>query len=285
MKSVGALSIIFIVSITVLPNAYAEDWNFFDWLTNLFGESEKQTPDMMNASTPISDTKKAAIIDQLERDFPNPYLQNKTITYLETAGFEVDLYTYEDITIDFYKNLPSMDYEFIVFRTHALAIKDENKEPSSWMFTGELYSEEKYIGDQLANKISRAVPYLARTADDLGFETYSKDRHFIVSSRLVSDLMVGQFPDSVIILGGCDTAFYPHFGQAFVERGASSVLGWSGLVDAQENDQVIMSLVEDIVVNGLEIDDAVDSVMKELGEDRKNQRWLVHYSSGASGEV
>jgi len=68
-----------------------------------------------------NDIDKAAIIDQLHKDIPNLHFQNKTQTLLEDAGYQVDLFTTEDITVDFYKKLPTMNYKFIVFRTHSIA--------------------------------------------------------------------------------------------------------------------------------------------------------------------
>ena len=281
MKSFGAFAIIFIVSITILPSAYAEEWNFFDWLTNLFGgEAEKNESNLLGEP----DIKKAVIIDQLDRDLPNPSFQNQTMQYFTKAGYEVDLVTYDDITIDFYKNLPSMDYDFIVFRSHALAIYGDK--PSSWIFTGEKYTPKKYIQEQLAKDlISRAVPYRVSLAADLGYDTASKDRHFIISAKFVKDLMIEKFPNSVVILGGCDTLAHPDFGHAFIERGASSVIGWSGLVGAHENDQVIMSLVEDLVIEKSEINDAVDSVMEDFLKNNDTKLRLKHYSSGIDIEI
>ncbi len=286
MKSFGAFAIIFIVSIMILPSAYAEEWNFFDWLTNLFGgEAEKNESEILKES-PVKqfDIKKAVIIDQLERDMPNPSFQNQTMEYFTKAGYEVDLFTYDDITIDFLKNLPSMDYDFIVFRSHALAIYGDK--PSSWIFTGEKYSEKKYIQEQLAKDlISRAVPYRVSLAKDLGYDTASKDRHFIVSAKFVKDLMIEKFPSSVVILGGCDTMAHPDFGHAFIERGASSVIGWNGLVGAAQNDQVIMSLVEEMVIKKSEIGDAVDSVMEDFLKNNDTDLRLKHYASGIDVEI
>ena len=287
MKSFGAVAITFIVSITVLlPNAYAEEWNFIDWLTNLFGgEPEKIESEILKESqVKQADIKKAVIIDQLDRDLPNKSFQNQTMGYFTKAGYEVDLYTYDDITIDFLKNLPSMDYDFIVFRSHALAIYGDK--PSSWIFTGEKYTPKKYIQEQLAKDlISRAVPYRVTYAADLGYDTASKDRHFIVSAKFVKDLMIEKFPNSVIILGGCDTMAHSDFGQSFIERGASSVIGWNGLVDARVNDQVIMSLVKEILIEKSEIDDAVDSVMEDYLKDNNTDLRLKHYASGIEVEV
>jgi len=282
MKSFGAVAITFIVSITVLlPNAYAEEWNFIDWLTNLFGgEPEKIESEILKESqVKQADIKKAVIIDQLDRDLPNKSFQNQTMEYFTKAGYEVDLYTYDDITIDFYKNLPSMDYDFIVFRSHALAIFGDK--PSSWLFTGEKYTEKKYIQEQLAGDIiSRAVPYRVAIAKDLGYDTASKDRHFIVSAKFVKNIMTENFPNSIVILGGCDTMALPDFGQAFIERGASSVIGWNGLVGSYDNDKVIMALVEEILFENSEVGNAVDTVMEDYLKNHDLKVRLRHYASG-----
>jgi len=63
---------------------------------------------------------RAAIIDQLHNDKPNEEFQNKSIELLSNAGYKVDLYTTDEITIDFYKQLPSMNYEYILIRSHAV---------------------------------------------------------------------------------------------------------------------------------------------------------------------
>jgi len=125
MNKVSILSITLLASITlVVPNVYAEEGGFFDWLFNLFGgfeENESVTSEIVTEDETTIKIKKAAIIDQLDRDLPNPYYQNQTMSYFIQAGYDVDLYTTEDITVDFYKELPSMDYDFIVFRSHSLA--------------------------------------------------------------------------------------------------------------------------------------------------------------------
>jgi len=288
MNKIAILSIALISTvILVFPNAYAEDGDFFDWLANLFSgfTNDKDVEPEVSVYSEIEiDTKKAAIIDQLSKDIPNKYFQDKTMEYFTTAGYEVDLYKYEDITIDFYKNLPSMDYKFIVVRSHALAI--DGDKPSSWKFTGEKYTEKKYIQEQLAGDIiSRAVPYRVTQAQDVGFESASKDRHFIVSAKFVKDFMIGKFPGSVIILGGCDTMELSDFGHAFINRGATSVIGWNGLIDSDSNDKVLMSLIEKILIEKSEVDDAVDSVMVDYLKDKKTSIRLKHLASGAALEI
>jgi len=85
-----------------------------------------------------SDTPKAVIIDQLHNELPSEKFQNKATQYLTDAGYKVDLYTTDEITIDFYKMLPAMNYEYIVIRTHALGQGVVDTSPS--LFTGEKYT-------------------------------------------------------------------------------------------------------------------------------------------------
>ena len=90
---------------------------------------------------------KAAIVDQLHKDIPNLQFQNKTQALLEDAGYQVDLFTTEDITVDFYKKLPTMNYKFIVFRTHS--IEAGTVETSASLLTGEVYNIESHVKEQL----------------------------------------------------------------------------------------------------------------------------------------
>ncbi len=201
MNKVSILSITLLASITlVTPNVYAEEGGFFDWLMNLFGGfEEKESTEIVTEDETTIKIRKAAIIDQLYRDIPNPQFQNQTMSYLLDAGYDVDLYTTEDITIDFYKELPSMDYEFIVFRTHSLAIYGKN--PSEWIFSGEKYSNKVHISETLSGQLSPGVPFIVTEDQTITYSEALRERHFMIGPKFIDESMVGQFPDSVIILG------------------------------------------------------------------------------------
>ncbi len=224
--------------------------------------------------------KKAAIIDQLYGEFPNVGFQEQAEEYLKTAGYEVDLFVTEDITVDFYRELPSMNYEFIVARTHSLAIKTQDKQ-SVWMFTGEKYTADKYIQEQLEGKVSRGVPFL--TGPNIDREEAAKKRLFIIGSDFVDKEMVGRFPGTTLVLGGCDTMSYPFMAKSLVDRGASSIIGWYGLVTLYDNDTVLLDVLEEILINGQAPDDAVDYVMEFYdGAMQYNHSILKQYSTGAT---
>jgi len=199
------------------------------------------------------------------------------------AGYDVDLYTTEDITIDFYKELPEMDYEFILFRTHSLAIYGKN--PSEWIFSGEKYSNKVHISETLAGQLSPGVPFIVTEDQTITYSEALSERHFMIGPKFIDESMVGQFPGSVIILGGCETMPHELLAEALVKRGASSVIGWNELINSSKNDRVMTSLLQEMLVNGLTIDEAIDLTMEDIKKDKKSSLRLKHYSSGIDVEI
>jgi len=287
MNKIAILSIAFVALITIIPNVYAEEENgFFDWLFNLFGgfeEKEPVTSEIVTEDETTSKIRKAVIIDQLNQDFPNESFQENATKILTDGGFEVDLFTTADITIDFYKELPSMDYEFIVLRSHSLAIYD--KKPSEWLFSGEKYSNKVHIAESLSGQLSPGVPFVVTEDQTITYSEALKERYFMIGSKFIDESMVGQFPGSVIILGGCETMPHELLAEALVKRGASSVIGWNELIGSATNDRVITSLLEKILVDGLKIDESIELVMEDYKKGKKSSIKLKHYSSGVDGEI
>ncbi len=285
MNKVALLSITLLASITlVTPNVYAEEGGFFDWLMNLFGGfEEKQSTEIKTEDETTIKIKKAVIIDQLYQDFPNESFQQNATKLLTDGGYEVDLFTTADITIDFYKELPTMDYEFIVLRSHSLAIY--GNKPSSWIFTGEKYEAGRYTQEQLSGMLSPGVPFRQGQISQMTQGDAKSERLFMIGSKMIDKMMVGQFPGTQIILGGCDTMSQVYLAEALVKRGASSVVGWNGLVELRDNDAVMLSLLDDIFNGNLEMDDAVEKVMNDYKGKTYYGTKLKHFSSGASGPI
>jgi len=78
---------------------------------------------------------------------------------------------------------------------------------------------------------------------------------------------------------------HSHLADSFIARGASSVVGWNDLVGFRDNDKATMSLLEEMLVNGLKLDDAVDSVMKDFSKDKKKYPKLKYQITGAIAEI
>ncbi len=219
----------------------------------------------------------AAIIDQVHDSIPNKSFQQKALEYLENAGYDVDVYTTEDITVDFYKKLPSMNYKFIYIRTHSLEEVAESQNVT-FLFTGEKYDVNKYIQEQLSGQVSRGIPIYEQELMELqeSNELSTDMLYFVVGSKFVDELMVDKFPQSVIVIGGCESTRTHDLAKSLIFRGASAVVGWDGTINSMENDRVMLALLEEVLINKTGFYDAIPSVMEEFGSGLQSSSEL-HY--------
>ena len=242
---------------------------------------------------------RAAILDQLNDDIPNKVFQEKATAYLEEAGYEVEIFTTQQLTVDFYKTLPKMNYEFIVVRSHAIGSDGPDyfeKEPVS-IFTGEKYADNKYIQEQLLGQLGKGAPYLSSAVEvsvdlsDLGQSNSSKGNvaesrwslidttnpYFLVGSKYVDELMEGRFPNSVIVLAGCSTLSNPSLAKSLIDRGASSILGWDRLVGSDRNDRVTLAFLENVLIKDMKVDEAVQDANKKFDLDSESDPTFAYY--------
>jgi len=222
--------------------------------------------------------QKAVIIDQLYNEFPNENFQKKAKEYLESVGYEVDIFTTDQITVDFYKNLPKMNYKYVIIRTHG--VSEDGNDNSVGLFTGEKYSDEKYISEQLFGYIKKGATlldllFVPDTSKSEGWvrinSTYSElkspvrvidnttDEYFVISSSFVNNVMVGNFDKTIFILGGCSTLSDPSFANSLIKRGALVVVGWEDQVGSYTNDQIILKILDDTLVQKMELKESVES--------------------------
>ena len=228
-------------------------------------ESTQQSANVPQETLQVESIKKAAILDQIHNDIPNTFFQEQAQQYLNDAGYEVDLYTTDDITVDFYKNLPAMDYQFIVLRTHGAG---GGFSDSAFLFTGEKYSKTKYIQEQLLEQVHPGVPIIDQDYERVSWDEIDEiedPMYFTVGSKMIDELMVGKFPNSVILIGGCDALANSDMAKSLIFRGASEVVGWNGLIDSFENDRVLLELLKLLLVNKVEMRDAIEVVMQNYG--------------------
>jgi len=225
---------------------------------------------------------KAVIIDQLYDDTPNQWFHQQASQLLEKAGYKVDIFTTKDITVDFYKNLPSHNYKFVIVRSHGAA--DENDQNSVTLFTGEKYVTDKYISEQLFGQVKKGAPlgleifhfnetdsqwvvvndtYRTLTVPATSIVT-SEDEYFLITPTFIDSNMKGKFSNTIFLLGGCSTMETDTMAQSLINRGASSVVGWDNKVGAADNDVVMLRVLDNIFSQKMELEDAVDSIMKEL---------------------
>jgi hypothetical protein len=116
---------------------------------------------------------RAAIVDQLGLNEPNPEFVQTAKSTLEQAGYAVDYYPPEQVTVDFYRTLPKQKYVIIVFRVHIARFDAENltmEDPvrrqeildaftnGAFLFTSELYDKTKYTEDLQKLRLFGAQP-------------------------------------------------------------------------------------------------------------------------------
>jgi hypothetical protein len=230
---------------------------------------------------------KALIIDQLYDEMPNANFHTMATEYLQKAGYTVDIVTTKDVTVDFYKKLPTLNYKYVVVRTHGA----ENTEDVV-LFTGERYSEKQYIQEQLFGQIKKATPLreiaykvnathssdwviINETTKTLTTSVKSvdvtKDEYFAIGPNLVNNGMNGRFDKTIFVLGGCNTLSNPSLADSLINRGASVVLGWDNTVGSFDNDNVMLYFLKKTLVENLE----VGTVLEELPHNN-NQESMVY---------
>lgn len=208
---------------------------------------------------------KAAIVDQTGFSFPSPKFIAQAEDYMEGAGYEVDLYPPEEITVDFFRDLPDKGYRLILFQSHATSevllegggdASEYNPSPGPFLFTTELYEKGRYLRLQIDDQLR---------ASKLFYE--DSPRLFAIGPKFVDSSMNGYFPDTVIIIGGCQSLAHPDLAQSFLDRGASIVIGWDDMVDLGHNNDAMLSLLKGMLGEGLSPEEAVAVTREEVGED------------------
>ena len=227
---------------------------------------------------------KALIIDQLYDEFPNADFHTMATEYLQKAGYTVDIVTTKDVTVDFYKKLPTLNYKYVVVRTHGA----ENTEDVV-LFTGERYSENQYIQEQLFGQVKKATPLLeiAYKVDGSHSSDWviinettktlttsvkpvdvTKDEYFAIGPDLVNGGMNGKFDETIFVLGGCNTLSNPSLAASLINRGASTVVGWDNTVGNVDNDITLLHFLENTLVRNLEI----AKVLEDLPQNKNTEQ-------------
>jgi len=214
-------------------------------------------------------SRKAALVDQIALTNPNPEFTEKALAYLREAGFSVDVYQGEEITIEFYRTLPTKGYKLILMRTHATNVLNERIPGGPvFLFTSELYEKNRYVKEQLTNRIGR-VKIL-----------YNEDSpfYFAIVAGFVRRDMVGRFEDALIIIGGCQSLGTPDLAQALIDRGAAAVVGWNERVNLAHNDQAVLHLLRGLTTEKLTLEQAMRKTMNEIGPDPTYRSILTYLS-------
>jgi len=186
----------------------------------------------------------AAIIDQLEENFPNPQFVSNVTSILEAAGFNVTHHKSEELDVNFFKGLASYDYGLIILRGHS-ALRKDNLTVD--LFTSEEFASNKYLEEQEKELLTR------------GRYLWEPNKfYFAITPKFIENLEE-RFPKSVIIAMGC-WSLKPEceeMAEAFIRKGAKIYSGWTGLVGINHTDDETIELLKMLLEENKTIADAV----------------------------
>jgi hypothetical protein len=212
---------------------------------------------------------KAAIVDHLSLSWPNPAFVKESTDILNGAGYSVDYYKGEQVTVEFYRNLPTHGYKLIVLRAHSAYI---HKYLSLAIFTSEPYSKKRYVYEQLRNRVASGYMQPYREGDP---------RYLVITDKFVRFTMEGSFNDAVIVMMGC-TGIKRCAATAFLRKGARAYIGWDAPVSADHTDRATKELLKHLLVENKTISEAVSRTMKHVGREPKYKGTLLFWPINAA---
>ncbi|MBI5288169.1 MAG: hypothetical protein HY873_04285 [Chloroflexi bacterium] len=180
----------------------------------------------------------AVIVDQIGTVAGSEDVVARAGDILELAGYDVEYVTPEEVTVDFYRHLPEKGYDLIVLRTHIASFGTSSEAANNQsfrgvaLFTNEPYSTTKYVEHQRDGRLSVAANSVAPS-----------DRFFSLDARFIAREMEGRFDKSLVMMMGCDGLATPVLADAFVRRGAGSVVSWDATVTSSFSDEGMLRLL------------------------------------------
>jgi len=162
------------------------------------------------------------------------------------------------VTVDFYRKLPSQGFRVIIFRVHSTGECSMENITSDWIvfFTGETYSTLKYVQWQMNAELVQ-----------VHFTGQDSPLYFGITPLFVKQRMEGEFPETAIIMMGCEGLKYDSMAEAFIQRGAKVYLSWNGPVTATHTDTAMTNLLEHLLLERMTVAQAFAETREEVGLD------------------
>lgn len=221
------------------------------------------TQSIFNDEPESGNESKAAIIDGLLH-FYDPEFVEEATKILSEAGYVVDYIEGEEVTVDFYRRLPSLGYCLIVLRVHCgplfRQLLDGTEIPEGTVFfTTEAYDTKKYVNYQVNGLV--AVARITGIPDE---------EYFAVPPWFFERCADGEFQNATVILDSC-YGFYEYTPQLMARtlesRGVRVFIGWDGEVQPEHADSAVLVLLRALCIDGLTVGESVGMVMEEVGLD------------------
>lgn len=192
---------------------------------------------------------KAAIIDQLGEEFQNLEFKESGMVanILKKAGFNVSYHGSKDVNVTFYRQLARSNYGLIILRSHSATRKGESIVD---LFTSEEFKEYKYLSDQQNGLLTKGQYFWNR-----------EESYFAITPEFIENLD-GYFPKSVVIAMGCNSLneTCTEMAEAFIKKGATAYIGWTGLVETSHTDNETVKLLRMLLEKNKTVATAVDYV-------------------------
>jgi hypothetical protein len=212
-----------------------------------------------------SSEKRAAIIDGLSATLENKTFWWTAQNMLKQAGYATYYFEGGSDTVDFYRSLPTNDFEIIVLRVHS-AVNLENGDLA--IFTNEEWSDAKastlFLNDILNGRLAQVRVEENSTS------------YFGITPNFIK-AMNGKFENTTVIMMGCDGLITQSMAEAFIQKGAKSYIGWDGFVTPRYVDAATIMLLQHLVLEKQTISEAVARTIQEEGNDPDYGGTLHHY--------
>ena len=222
---------------------------------------------------------RAAILDQLSLYLPNQAFVQSSTSMLTNAGFEVDYYGENEVTVELYRRLPSLGYRLIVMRVHSGLMFKENKVTKDVaFFTSEPYSTTKYVLEQLRDEVVIAKVSFIPTFME------NEPVYFAITPEFARSSMEGGFENTVIVMMGCNGLSYTPMAEALIQRGALVYMGWNLPVTIDYVDNATLHLLQGLIAEEKMIGEAVLDTREDIGPDPDYDAELVFYPVSRQSE-
>lgn len=214
----------------------------------------KQTSDITEEPTNEQNEfsgQTAALVDALWVSVPDISFTSELLEKLKDAGFSVDVYEGENVTVKLLSSLHE-GYDLIILRMHS-AVHSETL--GLYLFTAEPYSENKYVDEQYFKLVKKAYAF-----------NYSEPV-FAVNWMFVKRCMTEKFCDTTVIVMGCDGACDLKMATEFFNQGAKAYIAWNGLVIPSHSSKAVLQLIENLYIENFTFQQAVENTNILIGPD------------------
>ena len=160
-------------------------------------------------------------------------------------NFEINYRNATEVTVSLLKRTPKT--RLLVLRMHSGGFDD-----SVWLFSGETYSESKYVLEQVRGQI-----HIARCSS-------TSEIVFAVGEDFINENWSG-LDDTLVVLMGCSSLGDTGLAEKMIDSGAVGVIGWDEMVSIEQSDSRVLRLIRNLIDGGY-VGETVEMINK-LGEE------------------